>query len=195
MRVKIRGRRERVRGKRGRKRWGGGERERERIDVCTQKVTWRYQKVAMYKSRREASKCNQSCQHLDLGLLASRAVRKWISVKTPSLWYLFCNPNKWFLLVIITYATQTLSQLTKSIQWIIQELLFLEEVCPEPPDMLHSGLAALYTSVHNFNHPHSHTRASLCPFLFLVFCVLHFSELPSPVAFPEKVFCVVIFFF
>ena len=78
VRVKMEGRRERVRGEeRGRKRRGGGEKERERIDMCIQIESHvKVSEGAMYKSRREASKCNQSCQHLDLGLLASRAMRK-----------------------------------------------------------------------------------------------------------------------
>ena len=84
VRVKMEGRRERVRGEeRGRKRRGGGERERERerkrerIDMCIQIESHvKVSEGAMYKSRREAPNCNQSCQHLDLGLLSSRAMRK-----------------------------------------------------------------------------------------------------------------------
>ena len=82
VRVKMEGRRERVRGEeRGRKRRGGGEKERERkrerIDMCIQIESHvKVSEGAMYKSRREAPNCNQSCQHLDLGLLSSRAMRK-----------------------------------------------------------------------------------------------------------------------
>ena len=41
------------------------------------KTMWRQrEKVVTYRSRREVSKRNQSCPHLDLGFLASRTVRK-----------------------------------------------------------------------------------------------------------------------
>lgn len=46
----------------------------------------RHNKQLIYKSRREVSE--QTFSHLDLRLLASKIVRKWISIfNLPSLWY------------------------------------------------------------------------------------------------------------
>ena len=115
---------------------------------------------------------------------------KFLLFKPPSLWYLLCSPSKLIhsLLVTITYSTQTLCQLTKSIQGIHSVIFFfLKKSEQNLPTCSTLDFLPCVPVCRVLTILHHHPGHSLCSLLYfnassIKLCVFHFSELHSPVA-------------